>query len=177
MNPKHRVSAFRIIFVWEATYLACRKSSLLKGLCLWPHLFRRPQQEWPPSPTPPLPPRGSKVKFSRWFRLIFFGPANWAGLNSARRVSATWWHEDWSQLTKWMSTRNCWSFLTTKWGQYNISLWKRTSSRRPPPVTPYCRPPPLWGGLLSKFLLFCELVRRGPGKLSALGKEGSRLRL
>lgn len=116
-NPKHRVSAFRIIFVWEAAYLACRKSSLLKGLCLWPHLFRRPQQEWLPSPTPLLPPRGSKVKFSRWFRLIFFGPANWAGLNSARRVSATWRHGDRSHLTKCMSTSNCWSFLTTKWGQ------------------------------------------------------------
>lgn len=51
-----------------------------------------------------------------------------------------------------------------------------TSSRRPPPATPYCRPP-LWGGLLSKFLLFCEPARRGPGKVSLLGKEGSRLRL
>jgi len=45
------------------------------------------------------------------------------------------------------------------------------------PAVPNCRPPPLWGGLLSKLLLFCELVRRGPGKLSLFWKEGSRLRL
>ncbi len=71
------------------THLACRKSSLLKGLCLWPHLLRRPQQEWPSAPEPKWPPRGSNVKLSRWFRLIFLGPANWAGLNSARQFSAT----------------------------------------------------------------------------------------
>lgn len=54
-----------------------------------------------------------------------------------------------------------------------------TSSLLPPPMSPPCLPPPppLWGGLLSKFLLFCGWVRRGPGKLSALGKAGSRLRL
>lgn len=74
-------------WVCTGAHLACRKSSLLKGLCLWPHLFRWPQQAWPPSP--PFPPRGSKVKFNKWFRLIFLGPANWAGLNSARRASAT----------------------------------------------------------------------------------------
>lgn len=75
----HIMSLFTIlchVMHREAAHLACRNNSLLKGLCLWPHLFRRPQQAWPPSPMPPLPPRGSKVKFRRWFKLIFFGPAN-----------------------------------------------------------------------------------------------------
>ena len=101
---KYKFSSNRML-ERETTYLACKKSSLLKGLCVWPHLFRRPQPDWPPSPMPPLAPRGSKVKLSRWFRLIFLGPANWAGLNSARRVSATWndREEYWSvNLTLWV---------------------------------------------------------------------------
>lgn len=64
------------------THLACKNSSLLKGLC--PHLFLLPQLPCPLPSKWPAWPRGSKVKFNKWFRLIFFGPENWAGLNSAR---------------------------------------------------------------------------------------------
>ena len=72
--------------------------------------------------------------------------------------------------------------LTTKRENSKYFLWTVfdiyiTSSRRPPLVAPYCLPAPLSSGLLSKFLFFCELERRGPAKPSLLAAGGSRFRL